>query len=384
MSISIFDATKLKTFQNFKLISGVSGLDRMIHKVGILDWEFFHRIPGHFVKGEFVLTSLLFAKDHPEYIIEAVKDLIDDGVSGLAVKNIYYDTLPNEVVQLSNEIGFPIFIFDNSAYFEDIITEVMDRIRLVNHYELIEAKIEILINKPLDRSTVNELSLELNPRFKGQCYAVFFTKRQYLSEIDLNQLVIAVKDHPLFEKESLVVRFRNGVLMIFTGERLDYFGHSAKTIARFELDFGHYHVGVSTLYHHINDMDRLLKECLMAHRISCIEGENVMHFDKIGVYSILLPHYDDYWMRRFHQHSIKPLKDHDQEYHGDLYETAVAYVEADGDIKRAAQNLFIHQNTVRYRLSKIKELIVFQESEGPLFAQLSIAVKLDRLYGENF
>jgi len=382
MSISIFDATKLKTFQNFKLISGVSGLDRMIHKVGILDWEFFHRIPGHFVTGEFVLTSLLFAKDHPEYIYEAIKDLINDGVSGLAVKNIYYDELPKEVVQLSNEIGFPIFIFDNSAYFEDIITEVMDRIRLVNHYELIEAKIEILLNKPLDRSTVKELALELNPRFKEQCYAVFFTKRQYHTEIELNLLVNTIKQHPLLEKESLAVRFRNGVMMIFSGEHIAFNAHILKTLSRFELDSGHYHIGVSNLYQQISEIDKLLKECLMAHRIACIEGENVKHFDEVGVYSLLLPYHDDFWMRRFHQAIIQPLKVYDQASHSDLYDTAIAYVEADGDIRMTAQSLFIHQNTVRYRLSKIKEILNFHEGDVPLFAQLSIAVKLDRLYGQ--
>ncbi|MCA0386614.1 MAG: PucR family transcriptional regulator [Firmicutes bacterium] len=382
MSISIFDATKLKTFQNFKLISGVSGLDRMIHKVGILDWEFFHRIPGHFVTGEFVLTSLLFAKDHPEYIYEAVKDLINDGVSGLAVKNIYYDELPKEVVQLSNEIGFPIFIFDNSAYFEDIITEVMDRIRLVNHYELIEAKIDILLNKSLDRSTVKELALELNPRFKEQCYAVFFTKRQYHSDIELNLLLNTIKQHPLFEKESLAVRFRNGVMMIFTGERLNVKSHSSKTLSRFDLDSGHYHIGVSNMYQQISEIDKLLKESAMAHRIACIEGENVMHFDDVGVYSLLLPYHDDFWMRRFHQTIIQPLKGYDQAYHSGLYDTAIAYVEADGDIRMTAQSLFIHQNTVRYRLSKIKEILNFHEGDVPLFAQLSIAVKLDRLYGQ--
>lgn len=380
MSISIFDATKLRTFQNFRLISGVSGLDRMINKVGILDWEFFHRIPGHFVSGEFVISSLLFAKDHPEYIIDAVKDLIDDGVSGLAIKNIYYDTLPKEVVNLSNEMGFPIFIFDNSAYFEDIITEVMDRIRLVNHYELIEAKLEILLSKPLDRSTVKELAVELNPRFKEQCYALFVTKRHYFSVTDLNQTIQMIKSHPMFEKESMVVRFRNGILIIFSEDQMAYESHLMKNVTRYELENDQYLIGVSTLYPQISDLDRVIQESLMAHKVALIEGKTLVQFDETGVYRLLLPFHDDYWMRRYHQTIIMPLKQYDQSYQSGLFETAMTYVNAAGDIKKTAQDLFIHANTVRYRLSKIKELLSLDAAEGELFTQLNLAVKLDQLF----
>ena len=67
MALTVLEATKLDTYKNFRLVAGHRGLDRIVQKVGILDWEFIQikgpEFESSFIEGEFVLTSLLFAKD---------------------------------------------------------------------------------------------------------------------------------------------------------------------------------------------------------------------------------------------------------------------------------------------------------------------------------
>ncbi|KAA9030632.1 sugar diacid recognition domain-containing protein [Niallia endozanthoxylica] len=48
------------------------------------------------------------------------------------------------------------------------------------------------------------------------------------------------------------------------------------------------------------------------------------------------------------------IKDHDKK--GELLETLLAYVEENGDMNKVAGRLFIHRNTLRYRLERITEL----------------------------
>ncbi|MEE6134428.1 sugar diacid recognition domain-containing protein [Priestia flexa] len=52
--------------------------------------------------------------------------------------------------------------------------------------------------------------------------------------------------------------------------------------------------------------------------------------------------------------SLEALKDYDEK--GDLLETLSVYVEENGDVNKAASRLFIHRNTLRYRLERISEL----------------------------
>src|SRR5665648_90788 len=183
MSITILETMKLDVFRNFRLVAGHHGLDKKIEKVGILDYEFDDMADNQFIKGQFeknqfVVTSLLFAKDNVNLVIEVVKTLIKDQVSGLAVKNIYYDVLPEEVIDFANKSSFPIFIFDrSSAYFEDIITEISDRIRSVDNYELLEAKVDVLLKKNISKAIIIELALEINSSFKEQ-FVVLYCKEK--------------------------------------------------------------------------------------------------------------------------------------------------------------------------------------------------------------
>lgn len=123
MTLTVLEATKLSTFENFKLVAGHRGLDRVIEKVGILDWEYIKKIEGdpidsEFVNGEFVLTSLLFAKENPEYIMEAVKYLEEGEVSGLAIKNVYYQEISDEIIRYANERAFPDIFQRKKIYFK--------------------------------------------------------------------------------------------------------------------------------------------------------------------------------------------------------------------------------------------------------------------------
>ncbi len=220
MAITVIEATKLDTFKNFKLISGISGLNNQVEKVGILDWEFFSRSEWLFNKGEFVLTSLLFAKDNPNFILEAVKELVKDGTSGLAIKNIYYNELPVEVVDYSNKNSFPIFIFDNSVYFEDIITEVMDKIRFSENHEVLESKIDILIKKSLNKATVKEIALEINSSFKKSFFALYCKSKRYIDSDSIITLLDSLKRRKKIDLHSTALKYRNGILIIFTEDKI--------------------------------------------------------------------------------------------------------------------------------------------------------------------
>lgn len=73
----------------------------------------------------------------------------------MAVKNIYYDVLPEEVIKYANQMDFPIFIFDKKgSYYEDIVTEIYDKNKEKNSISYQEAKIGILLKEDMDKSSV--------------------------------------------------------------------------------------------------------------------------------------------------------------------------------------------------------------------------------------
>lgn len=383
MVITVFEATKLDTFKNFRLISGFSGLDNLVDKVGILDWEFFSNMKGQFIEGEFVLTSLLFAKDNSDYILQAVKYLVEDGASGLAIKNIYYNDLPLDVITYANEKSFPIFIFDNSVYFEDIITEVMDKIRFTDNYEILETKIDILIRKSLNKATVKELAIEINSSFKEHFFVLYCKNKKYIGDNIIFTLLERLSRNKNINIHSSALKYRNGILIIFTDENINeknIKNNVRLLIERIGINELDYYIGVSNAHTSLSQLDIGINESIFAQKTGEVSNYSFNYFNDIGVYSILMPYIDGIWIHNFYDTVIIPIKNYDEKYNTELFNTAVKYIEADGKINEAANALFLHKNTIRYRLGKIKELLNMEEYEGRFYEELSLAIKVFKIY----
>lgn len=385
MSITVSDIMKLETFKEFRLVAGQRGLENSIERSGILDYEYEeHFAKGQFVKDSFVISSLLFAKDHPENILDAVKGLLNDQVSGLAIKTIYFKELPEEVVRYADENGFPVFLFDkSSAFFEDIITEISDKIRSVDRFELIESKLDTILNKNISKGMIKELALEINRNFKNQHFVVYCKEKKYIDDGKMTAFLEPYRNEMLLGEESAIVKYRKGILIIKTSvdeeqKRLE--ATQRNLLAEVGLDSRGYWVGFGRVYSKLEDLDYSLSEAIYGAAACEIEGREIMHFNELGTYGVLLPNQDSPWMKSFHERVTKPIKEYDRKYGTQMFDTLSAYVSSGGDIQEAAEHLFVHGNTVRYRINKIKELLGMEKREGLFHEEIFMAIKLEKIY----
>ncbi len=51
---------------------------------------------------------------------------------------------------------------------------------------------------------------------------------------------------------------------------------------------------------------------------------------------------------------LRPLQQYDNEHHGDLVSTLSAYLRNGGNATRTADALYLHRNSLRYRLARIQ------------------------------
>lgn len=80
--------------------------------------------------------------------------------------------------------------------------------------------------------------------------------------------------------------------------------------------------------------------------------------DELGLNmsSLLLLANLDLPLRTLSQEVLAPLIAYDEQNHGDLVETLATYLRLDCSNQRAAAELFVHRNTLRYRLAQIEAL----------------------------
>ena len=93
--IRVREALHLTSFQEFELQAGEGGLENEITNVTMLDYETDARDYSAFQRGDFILSSLYFAKNDESLILDAFRALAVKGISGFAIKRSIISPSPS-------------------------------------------------------------------------------------------------------------------------------------------------------------------------------------------------------------------------------------------------------------------------------------------------
>lgn len=74
--------------------------------------------------------------------------------------------------------------------------------------------------------------------------------------------------------------------------------------------------------------------------------------------------------------ALRPLVQYDRERGADLVKTLVCYIQQQGNTLATAERLFLHRNSVLYRLSRIQEIASFDPRSPEAWETLQAAILL--------
>ncbi|MDT3700019.1 MAG: helix-turn-helix domain-containing protein [Thermincola sp.] len=100
----------------------------------------------------------------------------------------------------------------------------------------------------------------------------------------------------------------------------------------------------------------------------------VIYYDHLGVYSLLFEINDSALLKEFVEARIGPLLDYDHKKDSSLVITLEKYLKCRGSIKETASLLYVHVGTVKYRLTRIKELLTFDLDRDENHFDLQLAL----------
>ncbi|CAH2214539.1 PucR family transcriptional regulator [Tepidibacter aestuarii] len=377
MGVKVREIIKLDNFKEFRLIAGASGLDNDIDKVGILEYEVIDNFEWLFNRGDFVITSFFFAKDDINLVKKSIDLLVENFVGALAIKNVYYDDLPDQIIDYANENSLPIFIFDKDIMCEDVITDIMDIIRNKDNHILIESKIDVIINSDLSKGVIRQLALEINSSFNENVAVSYCRPRKYLSEENIIDIIRNIKKFNQIGIGVSILKYKMGILVIYSYEKnikvslYDY-------LNSINLNKKDYYIAISD-HHSLKDINTAIKESIYCMKYNVIEKDEKIYYKDTGIYKMIMPFIDTVWVENFYKGIIMPLKIYDERFNSSILETAIKYIECDCNIKKTADSMFQHGNTIRYRINKMKEILGMDNLEGSFNEQLSISVKIYKI-----
>lgn len=104
-------------------------------------------------------------------------------------------------------------------------------------------------------------------------------------------------------------------------------------------------------------------------------NKKVITFEELGIVRFLCELKDYEPLKDFYQEIFGELLEYDRENKTELVETLRAYFACDRNIKKTAEKLFMHKNTVAYRMQKIKQLTGYTLEDSEDILNLMICLK---------
>ncbi|MFQ5400217.1 MAG: PucR family transcriptional regulator [Anaerolineae bacterium] len=142
--------------------------------------------------------------------------------------------------------------------------------------------------------------------------------------------------------------------------------------------------GISGPAEALTDWPRVYQEALQAMQLGMrLKLNQAVTFSSLGVYRLIGQLEDIPEVRRFYEQVIGPLAEYDRQHQGSLVLTIDEYFNHHGNISQAAEALFIHRNTLLYRLDRIQEITGHQLDQANMRLALHLALKLWQLRPET-
>lgn len=381
MALTVRDIMELPSGRKMRLIAGEKGMDSPVVTVEIADYEFapdLRFVPGvefdiseNLNPASFIVTSFLFARDDSSVILSAIKTMKEMGAAALAFKQIIYDELPEEVLDFANKNNFPILAFGRDVWFENIIFDIMYAVQFDDKVYFSEEKIDAMLSGRMNRSELDIILKGISLKLRPYISVVYISGES----LDAGRILRSFYLLKGFQGKGLMIRYGDSLFLIITSALGDHKSHEIIRQEAFGLlgIVGEVSVGMSDI-HEKTALDKAFRESMQCFIASAVEGKVFDHFAGTGFYRALLPAAGNEESTAFAKDILGAFADNP-----DLWETSNEYVKAGGDISKAADSLHCHQNTIRYRLRRIRELTGMREvTDSELYLQLKTALVIDR------
>jgi purine catabolism regulator len=116
----------------------------------------------------------------------------------------------------------------------------------------------------------------------------------------------------------------------------------------------------------------------MARRLG---GDKPHYFPDLSIYRLLMQIEHNPELTNFQEETIGPLLNH--EGGADLIHTLEAYFENKGNLSQTAESLYIHRNTLLYRMERIQEILKLDLDRSTARLAVQLALHIHRMTGAN-
>lgn len=374
---------------DISLIAGEKGLRNIVSWVHMVETE----DASCFLDGKEIafITGVGLKEDNS--LFRLVKTIFEHNASGIII-NIgpFIEDIPSEIISFCNDNSFPLFTVPWKIHLAEIIKIFCSTISKDEQHALQISsafKNAILFPKQEELYTVY---LSQNGFMPSWCYNAcairIADENDSVPAINrLESICFGLENYLTHHKHKLFATFPNNdeILVVIanhtsdeckkvTDDIISYLELSLAKNESYLIGVGRATKSIRCLFKSYNQAHAIQK----LNRNSSSKNSNISYND-MGLYRLLIGIEDPDIIRDYYANTLKPLEEYDKANSSDLCKILKTYLLHDGSVKETADELFVHRNTINYKLNKISELLDADLSSMETRVQLYLAFKLESI-----
>ncbi|MDO5410868.1 MAG: PucR family transcriptional regulator ligand-binding domain-containing protein [Lachnospiraceae bacterium] len=351
---------------NLSLYAGQNSIRNTVTWVYMLEDEY---IIPYFRGAELAVTTCIKLPRHPDWLMTLVQKLVEAHASGLII-NIgkFITKIPSDVIDYCNEHDFPLF----TVPWEIRITEMIQVFctRIINEQQ------ESIIHDKAMRDALTKRENETEYRevlskyydLDGKFTVILIYSRlstEESSEADIteylfiNQLRRFKTLHDLKKTKMGLISHEHYELMILNNVELSLFPEIRNIILNVyekAVKAQAVYIGVGNEVQGLSNIHKSYYRARTAMRMAVYRNLPSVSFEEMGFYKILFSVKDDEILSSYSDEILAPLDSLGKKA-PEYLELLKVYIQNDRSLEKTAAALFLHRNTVNYRIQKMKTLL---------------------------
>jgi hypothetical protein len=361
MHLTVKEALNVGKLKEGKVLAGEKGLDRIVSYVDIMEVPEMGWLRGE----ELLLTTGYAFKDKPQVLEELVEEMGKVNAAGIIIKaNRFLDNIPPKMIEKAELLGIPIIQIPSEIPYIDITHPLLKEIVFRQYKDKYDNEI---INEVLNYAFNDSLELKRKLRMikEGFCISnrfalilIRYDGSNYLKDLIKTQII---KDDPNIISGDI----EGNCILICSVNHLEEWNHYVENellnadLMKAKGDYRAYCI-VSRVITDIKDLPieyKRLYEVSNIIEILPAAARTIYYYDEI-VHDFFLSTICRYeTAKELVNYVLSPFDEIPQSERDILLETLYEYVKSNGNISKASEKSFMHRNTMKYRIDKIKKII---------------------------
>ncbi|MCX7711404.1 MAG: PucR family transcriptional regulator ligand-binding domain-containing protein [Clostridia bacterium] len=408
MAMICREILKLPSMQDVRVIAGSEGMDKPVRWIYVAEcFEDTRQVVDWLYGGELVFITGLGIKGNTDLLVELVEKINTKKVSGLIINvGPYIPVIPEKVIELADRLSLPIFELPWETKLVEITRDICSAIILKEKEEM---SIENLLEYVLFSDIRGDESLKDRIKYYGfeqkgsfrvgiadfDNFAVHLKSKGLKDEkavMDLKVTLKRIVQEVMYNhsKKSLMLLRSDSVVFLTqvqedgTKELNRIIDEIRKSVQK-KLSGLTVSIGIGNAYSELTDIRKSFKEAEFALTVAKQSNakNGVCYYKALGLYSLLFEIKDQQVLGRFYQDVLGSIIEYDKVNSNNLISTLEMYLQESGNITTTSEKLFIHRNTLKYRIQKIEEITGLDLKDLQDCIRLQIALMIGQLISNH-